>query len=175
MIWQKKVLEGFKDLNLELSNSLKGGGVLIILPKYPDNETLEELKSIVPYKVEILEGVKYDTVNQIDFLFSVGGCEVTKEITGRNISYVVTGDVENEQLLWDAVSKEIIKDGYFNTWSFTHEGRTSSFDRYIIQALSSHKVTGMSLDETDLKIALEISQDVNDFLALLEGEHFNRR
>ena len=179
MIWQKRVLTKFQSLNMELRSQFADDAVLIVVPRLPDDKTQMKIAQIIPYTVQFFEGIKIKTLNQIHFLFNAAGVTVTNEPVkdfGRDINFEVEGTIEDEQALWEKISKELISDGFYETWSFTFEGRKISYNRGIMTALQTRKVSdGDGLDDMDLKIALEVSRDVNDFLAMLEGKKFTRK
>ena len=177
MSWQKDLLEKYgTQLKLELRPDLDDQ-ILVVLPKIPGPEIVHDIRALVPYKVKFLEGVKLGTLNKIGYLFALAGCEVQDNAIKRHLSITVTamkGEFE-EQALWDAVSKEILDDGYYESWTFEFKGEAIRRDRTMVVALAGHKASGVGLDDMDLKIALEVSQDVNDFLAMLEGKKFSTR
>lgn len=174
MIWQKEVLTKFGMLNLEIQNSLEHNNINIVVARLPNKDTITEIKKLIPYEVQFIERVKIKTENTIEHLFANARCTMSKSNKGRKITYHVRGVVEDQEL-WNAVSDVLIKDGFYDLWSFNYEGKTITFSRDVFLAIETRKVTGTSLDEQDLKIALETSQDVNDFLLILEGGTFNRR
>jgi len=178
MSWQKQVLEKYgTQLRLELRPD-HDDAILIVLPRIPGPEIVHDIRAMVPYQVKFYEGIKIGTLQKIAYLFGMAGCDVSDTANKRHIAFKVTamkGEFE-EQALWDKVSEVLIEDGFHSSWSFEFNGETIERSREMIQALANHKVpSGEGLDDTDLHIALEVSQDVNDFLAILEGKKFSTR
>lgn len=179
MSWQRQVLEKYGH---QLKLELRPDGVrqiLVVLPKIPPPEIIHDIRGLIPYQVKFSEEIKFGTLTKIGYLFACVGCDVTDVANNktRQIKFTLTslkGEFNQEEL-WDSVSKEIMEDGFYDSWEFELAGETIKRSRVMAQAMAGHKVSGVGLDQTDLRIALEVSQDVNDFLAMLEGKKFHHR
>lgn len=169
MIWQKAVLIKYgSSLKLELQNSLQHSAVEVVLPRLPDPKTLEEIKALIPYEVKFLQRIKLKTLNNIDSIFAQARVEAVKKDDGRNVTFTISGSAEiDSQELISSVVKELLEDGFYDSWTFEFDGKITKGSRAITQALATRSASGKALDATDLRIALESSVDVLDFINMI--------
>jgi hypothetical protein len=183
MVWQKRLLTEFKSLKLELEpapvKSLEGmleaitGGqtkVLVVVPVMPDRKTVAAIKKIVPMEVEFVERIKTSTVGSMKMLLQSSGYSVDDESVNRDCKLKLSTVIERTELtnVIGELSNLIFKDGYYDTWTFVVDGKQEfKYNRAVINAVASHKIIEAEINPLDLRIMLESTNSVDEFLKLI--------
>jgi hypothetical protein len=198
-MWQTDLLKKYKALKLEIEAmyqppsqedifTLMLGGkasgkqpqkYAIIMPRLP--ESLDAFKADIPNDVayEIIEALKPSTANRIKFILQSGQCaNADSKTDGRNLTLNVTvmpgKDIEEYSTVWADVNAAFLEDGFLDTWTINCGELKIYCNRKIMEEKAKNSVIRdisiLDEDVLDLKIALGATQDVNDFLAMLEGK-----
>jgi hypothetical protein len=199
-MWQTELLKKFKDLNIEIVASkgqpdqnalelLLTGKIPpkpeplynIYMPKRPSATIQAQIEEVIPksVKVEFIEGIKPATLNDLRFAMQENGIGVA-EARSKDRHYIISAGtlpgraVEEYDGLWARVNQILLDDGYLDTWEIScGDMKIFCNKRVILDGIKNSKIRDINIldeDITDLKIALGIKQDVNDFIAMLEGK-----
>jgi hypothetical protein len=154
---------------------------LIILPRLPDDTTLAELKKGIPEGTvyEIIENLKPSTTNRVKYLLQSGQCmSADSKTTGRhldlNVAVMPGKDIEEYGTVWADINEAFLEDGFLDTWNINCGDMKLYCDRKIMEERRKNAgirdISILAEDVMNLKIALGATQDVNEFLAMLEGK-----
>ena len=153
---------------------------MIIVPRLPDASTLDALKAEIPEDVayEISENLKPSTINQIKFLLQSAQCpNADSKTDGRHLTLNATlpgKDIEGYSTVWADINAAFLEDGFLDTWEINCGELKIYCNRKVMEETAKNSVIRdisiLDEDVLDLKIALGASQDVNEFLAMLEGK-----
>ena len=153
----------------------------IILPRLPKAADLEALKVDIPEEViyEIIEAMKPSTSNRIKYLLqSAQVASADSKTDGRHLTLNVMPmpgkDMEEYAKVWADINEELLGDGYFDTWEISCGDMKLYCNRKIMEERRKNAgirdISILDEDILNLKIALGSSQDVNEFLAMLEAK-----
>lgn len=182
MSWQSQLLQQFKDLKLELEAAtqfkdfLSKGSVkvAIVVPHLPEKKIIEQIKALIPkdMEVEIVQRMKTSTANRIIAITQkLGYTMTTTEAIDRDLKLLLNpplDQTETNNLVSD-ISSLIYEDGFYDTWSIEESKRLFKFNRNIIKILSTRKMNTVEIDPLDVRIALESTRSVEEFLILIGG------
>ena len=146
--------------------------VLVVVPKMPDRKTVADIKKIVPMEVEFVTRIKASTVNQMKHVLQSAGYSVDDESEERDCKLKLGTVIERTELadVINQLSDLVYKDGFYDTWTFILDGsKEFKFNRAVIDAVASHKIIEADINPLDLRIMLESTNSVDEFLKLIEG------
>jgi hypothetical protein len=199
-MWQTDLLKKYKALKLEIeamyqppsqediflimlgagkTSSKPSQKYAIVMPRLPDAPTLDVLKADIPEDVtyEIMETLKPSTANRIKFLLQSGPfMNAESKTDGRNMTLNVTPgkDIEEYSTVWADINTAFLEDGFLDTWTINCGELKIYCNRKIMEERAKNSVIRdisiLDEDVLNLKISLGVSQDVNDFLAMLENK-----
>ncbi|MCX5884346.1 MAG: hypothetical protein NT096_00275 [Proteobacteria bacterium] len=165
------------------SSSKSSQKYAIIMPRLPAFATLAEFKADIPGDVvyEIIENVKPSTANQIKHILQAGQCVSAESKTDSENRHLILSvmvmpgkDVEEYSTVWADINTAFLEDGFLDTWTINCGELKIHCNRKIMEERAKNSVIRdisiLDEDVLNLKIALGASQDVNDFLALLENK-----
>jgi hypothetical protein len=152
--------------------------LVFVCAKSPDRRTRTSLLNLVPSDItcEFIETIKGSTAMELGFKIQAGGGIVTRFLPkNHHIELQVNGPQlpERDDPLWADVQEILKKDGYAQSWEIAINGEKIVYDEKMAIEMASHKIRDRAFtdeDMTDLKIMVETSGDVNDFLAMLNGK-----
>ena len=142
----------------------------------PDQAMMKDLLDLVPNNLECLfiETVKSITTMELAFLIQQSGGVMTLfEPKGHHLAIEIKGSQlpPTDDPVWADVQEILEKDGYASSWEIKINDETIVYNAKMAQEVKSHKIRDRGFtdtDLTDLKIVLETTCDVNDFLAAIE-------
>lgn len=199
-MWQTDLLKKYKSLKLEIEAmyqppsqedifmTMLGAGkpsskptqkYAIVMPRLP--ESLDALKADIPEDVtyEIFEALKPSTANRVKFILqSAQAMNADSKTEGRhlNLNVMVTPgkDVEEYSSVWADINTAFLEDGFLDTWTINCGELKIHCNRKIMEERAKNSVIRdisiLDEDVLNLKISLGVSQDVNEFLAMLEAK-----
>jgi hypothetical protein len=198
-MWQTNLLKKYKALKLEVEAmyqapsqediflTMLGAGkpsskpsqkYIIVMPRLPGFATMAELRAEIPEDVtyEIMENLKPSTVNKIKFILQSGPfMNAESKTDGRNMTLNVTPgkDIEEYSTVWADINAAFLEDGFLDTWTINCGELKIYCNRKIMEERAKNSVIRdisiLDEDVLNLKISLGVTQDVNDFLAMLES------
>jgi hypothetical protein len=149
--------------------------LVFICAKTPDNETLATLLDLVPNNLECLfiETVKSSTPLELAFLVQQSGGVMTFfEPKGHHVEIKIKGSLPpTDDPVWADVQEILVKDGYADSWEIKINDEKIVYDAKMAREMESHNIRDRGFtdsDLTDLKIMLESTNTVDEFLATLE-------
>jgi hypothetical protein len=168
----------FKGRAIEMSPGESKIKLVFVCAKAPDRRTRTLLLNLVPNDItcEFIEALKGSTAMELGFKIQASGGAVIKFVPkDHHIEMTVNGPQlpELDDPLWADVQEILKKDGYAQSWEIAINGDKIVYDEKMATEMASHKIRDREFtdeDMTDLKIMVETSGDVNDFLAMLEGK-----
>ena len=191
-MWQKDLqalILKYKDYKMEiestpqetqvfslLMNKDYGPKMAVYLPHILPKNIQKEIRDIVPSEVhiEFIEAIKPSIINQIRFLATQAGCiSISNKGKDRDIKIELGQSLfkslEITDNLWSKISDEFYNDGYYDTWEIVYGDIQLLYNRKVMDEVMRHPKGACINKEAidDLKIALGMSKDVNDFLAIL--------
>jgi hypothetical protein len=197
-MWQPNLLKKYKALKLEIEamyqppsqdeifltmlgkpSSKSTQKYAIIMPRLPEAATLEALKVDIPEGTayEIIEALKPSTANKIKYSLQAGQCASAESKTsGRNLTLNVVPmpgkDMEEYATVWADINEALLEDGFLDSWEINCGELKMLCNRKIMEERRKNAgirdISILAEDVLNLKIALGATQDVNDFLAMLE-------
>lgn len=169
--WQIELFKKYIHLNFQAEDYPQAQKLVMYLPKMPEMKTIEDLKSLIPYKdVQIIEDMKPEAKRALEEIAWINGVTYDLIPIGRHATIYIDGQAKDSSSLIEQMSKVILMDGYYNDLFFGIGGEVISCNIGVLRATKTSTTNNsIPMDETDIKIALEMSKDVNDFLALIEG------
>lgn len=144
-----------------------------VTARKPDGSVIEQLKELLGEEVELLlsEGMKPSTYQALTSLYGrLGPVRVEHGSQGRALRVNITGQVmtDDPEGLFQAVHDAILRDGFYETWTVTVNGEESRTVNLVIdREIASRKERDAIINGDDvlnIKIALESTQDVLEFL-----------
>ena len=170
-MWQEKlakICENFKIEPLQESDR-----IIFMCPKMPEEKTKVELVDIIPksMRYEFIEAPKTSTIFAIRaILIQLGAYKSIVQPSGRTLKIEALNlqSIDSDNPAWDSISQLLKKDGFFTAWEITFNDNTIKYDLNIDKEIEKqhhirdHRIQGD--DITNLKIILNSTQDVNDFL-----------
>ena len=152
--------------------------LLFVCAKTPDNETIATILDLVPKNLECLfiESVKSSTPLELAFLVQqTGGVMTYFEPKEHHVEIQIKGAQlpPTDDPIWSDVQEILVKDGYADSWEIKINDTKIVYDAKMARVLESHNIRDRGFtdsDMTDLKIMLESTNTVDEFLATLEGK-----
>ena len=193
-MWQKELFNKFPQLKMELGQvqpnaqeiftGLISKGILgkvkyaIYLPHMPDKDTQAKIKEIIPveFDYQYVETIKPSVIEQVRFLLQQAGFALAKtKVDERHLEMQASmmGGVEADETapFWDEITKEFYNDGFLDSWKIVVGETKRYWNRKVMDEVGRRVEIEPITNDTlsDLTIALNVTEDVNDFLAVIEG------
>jgi len=142
---------------LKIDTESSDGRIILFCSKPLKTEDKVGIRSIIPENIPVsfIEGVKKAT---LDALRSMLSCDL-KEIESKEL--VILTDDDDFDI--HAINQLLISDGWYDTWIINGV----SYSKAIIMAARKTPKRDVPItddDMTDLRIALETCDDINDFI-----------
>jgi len=177
--WQVELTKKCSEMNMEARSDKLG--TIIFCPKLPEGEVKDQIISLIPEenrpKVTFIEGPKPTTMSQFkNFLLSTGvirdvGYEPDSQKHHIKFSIIGNGNPESENVDWSGIPEMLSKDGYFESWEITYDGKPLlSYNRKVSLELQSNNFREEYIskdDLTDLSILLGTEMDFDKLLEKL--------
>lgn len=178
-MWEKKLIKICYDLKIEPAAFNRDKKIIFICPKIPEEKIKINLVQMIPkdWRYEFVEGPKTITMETFAVILQQVGVITPPEIKREDHKLTVKAQVQTragldpldrDHPVWDSITDLFKNDGFFNSWNVTLNDVTVSYDARIAKEVQNqHNIREISIREdeiTDLKILLETTEDVNDFL-----------
>jgi hypothetical protein len=142
---------------LKIDAESSGGHIILFCSKPLKTEDKVGIRSIIPENIPVsfIEGVKKAT---LDALRSILSCDL-KDIQSKHLGI----ETDDDDFDAHAIHQLLINDGWYDTWSINGV----SYSKAIIMATRKTPKRDVPITDNelmDLKICLETSVDVNDFI-----------
>ena len=152
----------------------------VIIPRLPDASTLDALKADIPEDVayDVVETLKPSTANRIKYILQAGqfASSAESKTNGRNLTLNIIPapgkETEEYSTVWADINAAFMEDGFLDTWEINCGSLKLFCNRKVLEESQKNagirEISILDEDVLNLKIALGASQDVNEFLAMLE-------
>jgi hypothetical protein len=175
MSWETNFLQICNDNSFD--SLLQGKEIILVVPKMPEESLQAKLKALIPegFSVEFKEGPRIITTESLRIIIQQAGAkEAHLEITGHKVVVTVESNspalTEQESTVWPMISNLLKADQFITAWKIlVNDTVMSEYDCNIAKALAAQTRPERNCcptndDILNLKISLENSQDVNDFI-----------
>lgn len=150
-----------------------GKEVLFICPKIPPKDAQDRITKGLPKELpfRFIEGLRSETTAGLKILMRNAVADTTRlKIEGRKVTVIIEGQsphLDRQSQVWEAINELMYQDRYVEEWEITLNGETILVcNKKVFEEIASRKEGKVILDDDvlNLRIALETSEDVLDFI-----------
>ena len=177
MDWRIDLMKRCKEKNIEISQ--EGPMVTFFCPKEPTEADKLEIVGPIPVKtlsvlnVEFVASWKPSSSTKIETISKMSGVVLSVENKMKDKTVVCRGTIlpqmgGDPEKIFTEISDTIMEDGWADAWEITIGDDCRTFNRKVIETLTSHNITrefSFTPDEIlNLRIDLENCQTIDDFI-----------
>lgn len=171
-MWQREILKKFPYMEIVSSDR---GRIEIYLPQEPNEEVKNVIRQIIPDDVDygFVVGLKPSTIDQLKFLIIQSGLglvifKVFKTGHVHLQMIALQDDPDESHPIWSDLAAVLYKDGFPDTWEIAIGKTKRTWYRKVMDEIRTAVEPITTDDILNLKIILNTTQDVNDFLTQLK-------
>lgn len=163
--------EWLKENKAEILPNPVNGGLVLVAPEKLSDDVIALLRAKIGVGVDIVfrQGVKFSSAQLVGDAFKAcfNDGELKSIVDDRHVRFeITTSDDSRIGEFWALISDVLERDGYYKSWELRDWKHISG----VHKALESNKPRENAItnnDLLDLKILLESSRDVSDFIKSL--------
>jgi hypothetical protein len=154
---------------------VEGSEYLLIVPKMPDKEIQDKLRAIVPQEIQYryVEGPRLVTTVALKTLFQqIGHITAVLETKDHTMMFKIDGEPsvfsEEDPKVLNFIESVLSADPFVKDWKIVFNGKTihdTTLEKMLAMQVRPERDSCPTQDDIlDLRISLEVSQDVNEFV-----------